>query len=114
MTDSEKIVQAQLDAYNNRDIDAFVACFSEDVQVLTFPDNQLKENSSGKNFRAGYEKMFAELTNLHCKVVNRCVHGNIVVDQEEVTGLTDPTKILKALAIYEVTDGIITKVWFAK
>jgi hypothetical protein len=39
------------------------------------------------------------------------VLGNFVVDYEEVTGLPD-VDVLHAIAIYEVNDGAIQKVWF--
>ena len=33
----ERCVQAQLDAYNAHDLDAFVDCFSDDVRLFRMP-----------------------------------------------------------------------------
>lgn len=37
----EEIVQQQLDAYNARDIDAFMACWADDAQYYQHPDTLL-------------------------------------------------------------------------
>ena len=47
---------------------------------------------------------------LYCRLMNRIVQGNIVVDHEEVWGFGD--KPFYGLAIYEVKDGRIQKVYF--
>jgi hypothetical protein len=38
------------------------------------------------------------------------VSGNIVVDHEQITGLSEPN--LAAVAVYEVIGGKIRTVWF--
>lgn len=41
----EQVVQIQLDAYNRRDIDAFLDTYADDVKMYNFPD---KLTTSGK------------------------------------------------------------------
>jgi len=55
--------------------------------------------------------MFSKLPDLHAHVPRRTVMGNYVIDEEIVTGLRDG-RTLKATAIYEVGDGLISRVWF--
>ena len=105
----EEIVQKQLNAYNSRNIDAFVACYTKDVMLL---------NAEGKVFSQGQETMynnykgfFESTPKLHCELVNRIVLGNIVIDQEMVTGLNSG-EVLETIAIYTVADGLIQKVQF--
>lgn len=60
--------------------------------------------------RKGYEGMFEKITNLHCQLVNRIVQGNVVIDQESVTGFGPQP--LKAIAVYTIEKGKIQQVYF--
>ena len=107
---AESVVQAQLDAYNARDIDAFIATYADDVKLFELPDKLLSEGTT--TMRERYGKLFKD-ERLHATIVNRIVMGDTVVDYERVR-LTSPQgpATLEAIAIYEVRDGKITKVWF--
>ncbi len=103
-----ELAQQQLNAYNARDIEAFLAPYSDSVAIYNFP-NQLM--SKGKEaMRPGYTNMFASLPMLHCKLVNRIVEGNTVIDQELVT--INEEKTIKAIAIYKIKAGKIEEVYF--
>ncbi len=106
----EAVVQAQLEAYNARDIDAFVATYADDVQLFELPDKLLLRGAD--QLRERYTKRFAD-ERLHATIVNRIVLGNTVVDHERVR-LTLPQGpgTVEAIAIYEVRDGKISTVWF--
>ncbi len=105
----ESLVQEQLNAYNARNIEAFLAPYSEDVMLFDFPDTL---SGKGKaEIRPGYEQMFKLYPNLHCEVVNRIVLGNTVIDQERVTGITG-REVLEAVAIYTIENNKIVKVHF--
>lgn len=100
-------VEQQLKAYNNRDIEAFVNAFAQNVQVYNFPN---KLNYEGRDkMRKGYANFFANAKDLHCKIVKRIVKGNIVIDEELVTA---NGRTFDAVAIYEIENGTITKVTF--
>ena len=107
---AESVVQAQLEAYNARDIDAFIATYADDVKLFELPDKLLSEGTT--TMRERYGKLFKD-ERLHATIVNRIVMGDTVVDHERVR-LTLPhgPATLEAIAIYEVRDGKITKVWF--
>ena len=103
------IVQQQLDAYNNRDITAFTATYSENIELYQFPDTL---SSKGIEFlRSSYKQLFERVPNLHAKIKNRIVIGNKVIDEEEVTF---GDRIVNAVAIYEVQHNKITKVTFIR
>ena len=110
MREPREMAQAQLDAYNARDVDAFVACYAPDVVVSRLPSGKVL--AEGRDaLRATYGKLFADAPNLHCELTNRIVHGRCVVDHEEVTGFPG-REWVRAVAIYEVEEGLIRKVWF--
>jgi hypothetical protein len=96
-----------LDAYNNRDIDAFADTYSEGIELYSFP-NPL--NSKGKpKLTQQYSTFFDNTPDLHCEIQNRIVIGNKVIDHESVTV---NGRIIEAIAIYEVENGEIVKVTF--
>lgn len=106
----EMLAQEQLNAYNARDIDAFLAPYSDSIEIYTYPGKLL---SKGKEqMRKGYEGMFKQVKNLHCELVHRSVYGNIVIDHESVSGFGP--KPVKAMAIYTIKDGKIVKVEFVE
>jgi len=105
--DPETIVQKQLDAYNNRDIDGFMATYSEDVKLFSFPD---KLNSEGQEtMRKSYDGYFKNTPDLHCEIKKRIVIGNKVIDHEYITS---NGRNFSAIAVYEVKNGLISKVTF--
>jgi imidazolonepropionase-like amidohydrolase len=104
----EDLVQQQLNGYNARDIDAFVAPYSEDVELYTFPNEPMGKGKA--NMRVQYQQLFENVPELHCELVNRIVLGNTVIDQERVTGF--PSGTLEAVAIYKIENGKIAKVYF--
>ena len=103
-------MQAQLEAYNARDIDAFLATYTEDAQLFELPDKLLARGTA--ELRERYTKRFAD-TRLHAEIVKRIAVGNTVVDHERVRmTLPEGPGTIEAIAIYEVRDGKITTVWF--
>jgi hypothetical protein len=104
---SEKIVQKQVDAYNQRNIDKFMAVYSSDIEVYLFPDSLLM---SGKEaMRKHYKAMFEAAPDLSCMIINRIGMGNNVIDREYVKR---NGKYLDAIAIYKVEQDSIVRVTF--
>jgi imidazolonepropionase-like amidohydrolase len=106
-----QVVQVQLEAYNRRDLDAFVATYAPDVRMYQHPDRLVTDGLDA--VRATYGKLFASAPDLEATVTSRIVQGNFVIDHEHVTGL-DRDSELRAVAIYEVSDGKIRNVWFLR
>lgn len=103
----EALAQRQLNAYNLRNIEAFLEPYAEDVEIYKYP-NELQ--SKGKeNMRNGYSDMFKRVPDLHCQLVERIVQGNIVIDKERVQF---GNKFIEAVAIYHIENGKIKKVFF--
>ncbi len=103
----EQIVQEQVEAYNSRDIEAFLSFYSDDVKLYTYPN---KLDSDGKAaMREGYASFFKNAKVLNCKITKRIVTKNIVIDEEDIQ--YNDTKF-GGVAIYEVENGKIVKVTF--
>lgn len=105
----EAVVQLQLDAYNKRDIYAFLDTFDDRAELYEFPHKFI---SKGKYaLRKRYEEMFNSTPDLHSNIKNRIVQGNTVIDHEEITRNGQITYII---AIYEVENGKIVKATFKR
>ena len=108
--ETELPVQKQLEAYNARDIDAFMQWWADDCQYYEFPSRLLA--SGAAEVRERHVARFKE-PNLHGMLVKRIAVANVVVDEETVTR-TFPagTGEVDVIAIYEVESGRIAKAWF--
>jgi hypothetical protein len=106
-----KLAQAQLDAYNQRDIEGFLEPYSDSVEVYTFPNKLLYKGKA--NMRARYDKMFKNTPDLYCTLKNRIILGNVVIDEESVIfQKNQPPR--QAVAIYTVIDNKIRTVHFVQ
>lgn len=102
-------VQAQLDAYNKRDIEAFLKPYSDSVAVYFFPNRLLYKGK--ETMRKEYTDMFTNTPDLYCTLKSRMVVGSTVIDEESVIfNKTQPP--LHAAAIYKVEKGLIVAVYF--
>lgn len=104
------LVQRQLNAYNARNIDAFLEPYSDDVELYMFPDKLIAKGK--ENMRKEYDEMFKNLSDLHCEIKERIIQINIIIDKEVVSGV-GKTK-LEATAIYHIDNNKITKVYFVQ
>lgn len=101
------IVQKQLDAYNARDIEAFMDTYSKNIKLFNYPDNLFLEGQD--KMKESYNSYFENTLDLHCELKKRIIIGNRVIDEEYITanGIN-----FKAVAIYEVQNGRIIKATF--
>ena len=105
----EAVVQRQLNAYNARDLDAFLATYADSVTLYDFPNQLVMEGTS--EMRSRYRALFEEVPNLYAQIKNRIVLGNKVIDQEYVRV---GERYVEAVAVYEVAGGKIARVTFVR
>jgi len=99
------VVQRQLDAYNARDLDALLATYAPDARHYEHPG--LLVASGAGEIRARMAVRFQE-RDLHARLLQRVVMGNIVIDHERVTrNFQEGRGSVELVAIYEVVDGAI-------
>ena len=105
MTDPGQLVDIQLEAYNARDMDAFLATYATDAEVRDHATGTLAKGHS--EMRALYSNVLAD-ERLHATVARRIVMGNTVVDHEQRRlTLQGQAGTDEAIAIYEVVDNKI-------
>lgn len=103
----EAIIQRNLEAYNARDIEAFMNDYTDDVKLYQYPNTLQTEGKEA--MRKSYSNWFNQVKDLKAIVKKRIVFENKVIDEEQVTA---NGQILNAVAIYEVENGKIVKVTF--
>jgi hypothetical protein len=109
-TSPEKVVQQQLDAYNAKDIAAFMAVFSDDVVLYSL--GKTEPIASGKvAVETLYKNLFAQSPNLFSTVVNRIVLGEKVIDYEHITGRNGSEEIVELVMVYVVREAKIVEAY---
>jgi hypothetical protein len=107
--DPVQVVQEFIDAFNARDVDRVVGCFSADAVM---------QNDAGTVFAQGEEAIRAHFggfltqsPNLHSEILSRIHVGSWVVQEEHVTGLVlgEPVPEFYIPSAYRVEDGKIVK-----
>jgi len=107
------VAQAQLEAYNRRDLDAFCALFAEHAEI--FELGAPSPASSGiAAIRERYRELFASSPNLHSVVLSRTAFARAVVDLERITGRNGCAEPFEILAIYEIHGELIQRVHFVR
>ena len=109
---NEQIAQAQLDAYNLQDLDAYCGFFTDDVAVADVGGNVTGQGCEA--YRERYKGAFAKFPNNKAKLLNRIVLANTVIDHEVVDRGDGETPPFEVAAIYTFRDGKIARVDFAK
>lgn len=103
------LVNQQLNAYNAHDVEAFLVPYADDVEIFELGGKAL---AKGKAQMREMYQFLKRVPNMHCEVTNRMVQGNVVVDEEKITGVGP--KPVFALAVYEIEGQKIKRVYFPK
>jgi uncharacterized protein (TIGR02246 family) len=103
-----QVVQRQLDAYNARDIEAFLAVFADDAGLFDL-GNPSPTTVGKAAIRARYQALFDASPKLHSVVINRTAFGAVVVDLEQITGRNGGDAVMELMMIFEVRDGLIRR-----
>jgi hypothetical protein len=104
----EAVVDAQLVAYNKRDLEAFLSFYADDAILARHPDQVTQTGKA--EMRTRYQSRFSN-PNVHAEIIKRVTFDRFVIDHERITA--PPSKeVREAVAIYEVKDGKIFRVTF--
>lgn len=107
----EAIVDAQLAAYNRRDVEGFLSFYADDAVLANHP-NQVTQTGKAE-MRARYQARFSD-PNVHAEIIKRVTFGRFVIDHERVVAAPPAKGTIEAVVIYEIKDGKIVRATFLK
>jgi hypothetical protein len=105
-----EIADRQLIAYNARDLEAFLALHAPDAVLTDLPSGRIVARGHSE-MRPLYAERFAN-PKLYCRVHVKLEIAGFAVDRETLYGL--PGGPVDILALYEVKDGLIARVFFLR
>jgi len=105
------VAEAQLEAYNAQDLEAFLSFYDDDVVVADF--NGAVTGQGIAALRDRYAALFAQYPENHAELMNRIVIGPTVIDHERVRR-TPGGDSFDVAAIYTIADAKIVRVDFVK
>src|SRR5690348_3502368 len=107
MSEATDVVDRQVAAYRDRDLERFLACYAADVKIKDFDGNVLMDGLEA--VRGQYGPLFRDSPQLRVEVPRRIVVGDYVIDEEDASGIVmagfPPTEHIAV--VYRVRDRLI-------
>jgi hypothetical protein len=111
MSTPEQVVQRQLDAYNAKDLDGWLATYDAAAEQFLLHGDRLARGHG--ELRARMQVRFAE-PDLYARLLTRITMGNVVVDHERITrNFPEGLGHVEMLCVYEVAGEVISKATFS-
>ncbi len=107
--DPVQVVQEFIDAFNARDVDRVVGCFSADAIMQSEPGTVFAQGEEA--IRAHFGQFIPQSPNLHAEIRSRIHVGSWVVQEEHGSGLVleEPVPEFYIISAYRVEEGKIVK-----
>lgn len=110
MPSPEDVVQRQLEAFNDHDLEGLLPLFAADVVIHDLVDGSIVLRGIAA-FRERYVRVFEQRPQVKAELAGRLTLGPFVIDRERLTdGDAHPPE--DALAIYEVEGDVVVRMWF--
>jgi uncharacterized protein (TIGR02246 family) len=114
--DPAAVVQAQVEAYNKHDVDAFLSCYADNA-TITWLDGKKPPVQGTEAIRKEFAflgRIPAAGAGFGVDIVTKTVTGPTVANVEHMRGLPpNAAPVPDTLVIYEVRAGKIVNAWFA-
>jgi|HubBroStandDraft_5_1064220.scaffolds.fasta_scaffold1804703_1 hypothetical protein len=110
MNDPAAVIDGQIAAYRDRDLERFLSYYAADAIILDPDGNPVMTGLA--QLRQQYGQSFQANPGLTIEIARRMTVGEYVVDEEHLSNLGDPAgpDTVTAVAIYRVTGGLISRV----
>ena len=113
--ESRELITSYVDHFNSRDLDALLALAHEDVEWLSVNGAEVTVETRGKEaLRASLTSYFASCPSCRSTVEVHQSVGRYVstVEHAEWKTRAGETKRQSSLAVYEIADGLVRRVWY--
>ncbi|MBU0954164.1 MAG: nuclear transport factor 2 family protein [Spirochaetes bacterium] len=106
------LIDSQLEAYNGHNLDEFCAYYHNEAIVCLHPSGEILASGQA-GLRQRYTQSFA-IPGLRVEIANRILLGNLVIDEELIYTDESAGQPRRAVLIYEVIDGKISRAWICR
>lgn len=97
------VVTAQVEAFNTHDLDAFIATYAENAQIVGAAEQTIVGHAA---MRQHYSQRLSN-PNLRCDIDTTVLFGDRWLVAHEL--ISDGTTITEVIATFEVVDGVISR-----
>jgi hypothetical protein len=106
----KEIIQKQFAAFDNRDIDAMMPLFSNDIQIINLRTQQITINGY-EECKNMYVKLFELSPNLKAEITNMIYFENTVIAHEFILGRNGSNEKIEQVILFEINkDEKINKI----
>ncbi len=112
MSEATDVVDRQIAAFRDRDLERFLGFYAAGVKVRDFDGNMLMDGLEA--MRGQYGPLFRDSPELGVQIPRRMAAGQYVIDEEDISGfiLAGFPTVMRAVVVYRVRDGLIHDVVF--
>lgn len=104
------LVTAQFDAYNRRDVKGNMDLFSDEFQIIQFPDNHVLID--GKHAAENmYRNLFDHSPALKADIIKRIDYGNRIFVHEVIYGRNGQQEPVEQMFLFEIVNDKIDKIY---
>jgi hypothetical protein len=111
MSEATDLIDRQISAFRDRDLESFLNCYAQDVKIGDFSRNIMMDGLEA--VRGVYGQMFKDSPgDLKVEISNRIAVGDYVIDEEIISSMIEPgiPPGFHGPVIYVVRDGLIQEV----
>jgi hypothetical protein len=110
MPSPAEVIDGQVAAYRDRDLERFLSFYSDDATILDPSGRAIMTGLA--ELRQQYGQSFLANPGLTIEIAQRIAVGDYVIDEEHLANLSEQAAgdTLVAVAIYRVTNGKISQV----
>lgn len=108
----EELAKAEVNAYNARNIEAFIARYAPDAEIYDLSNPTVPIAKGRSQIREIWGAMFKQFPELHCHVTSRTVIGNKCTAIESISGVGPTPEKGVGNYIFNLKTGLIEKVYF--
>ena len=105
------IVDKQLNAFNEKDIDKFLECYSDEIHVSILETGDVLTTGMDQ-LKKSMEQSFKSKPKSETLLIERIKQKDLVINLEKILNYIEG-KVVNVVSIYEVKDKKITRLWFS-
>ena len=110
MSEAIDVVDRQITAFRDRDLERFMGCYAPGVKIRDFDGNVLMDGPEAMRKQSG--PLFRDSPQLKVEIPRRIAGGDYVIDEEDLSGfsLAGFQPEMHAVVMYRVREGLVQDV----